>query len=186
MPRSRRRACRHWRSTHPGRLAWRPAPASQAGDPCKGAVHLNRALPCCFLLRPASDATRPDVRTLALTADFLPSETDVRPGWSFGGQVANPPCELRYRAVKFRPGWGAGGVAQKADLQADLEGSIVALRSRAVRSLSRFLMAGSIFAQMSQQTSTSTPRLTDTARDASTPAPTRTRIIAVPMTLWVR
>src|SRR5689334_13297357 len=48
------------------------------------------------------------------------------------------------------------------------------------------LMAGSIFAQMNQQIRTRMPSWTHTAEVASRPASTRTRIIAVPMTLWVR
>ena len=47
-------------------------------------------------------------------------------------------------------------------------------------------MAGSIFAQMNQQTRTSMAILAHTAREASRPASVRTRMIAVPVTLWVR
>ena len=47
-------------------------------------------------------------------------------------------------------------------------------------------MAGSIFAQINQLTRTSMARLAHTAREAFRPASVRIRIIAVPVTLWVR
>jgi hypothetical protein len=48
---------------------------------------------------------------------------------SFAGQIANPPCELRYRPVKFI---FARTAAEGAAREAELEGSMAAQLSDAV------------------------------------------------------
>src|SRR3954454_16133019 len=148
--------------------------------------HDVEVVPARHVGRPS--AARPAIRFLFGTSGRDIAK-DVACHIAVRGSCSNENCH--HVAACNRPLVGFGTTGRRSSPRANA-GRLVA--SRLSGSFPKYesvcikadLTAGSIFAQMSQQTRTSRPSAIQTAELASQPALTRARMIAVPMTLCVR